>query len=847
MSFDKSNIDCKIVDATDGTKSLDELLVLSVADPDALIISRSGVIKSGKIISTPSKKWVWEENATDYTDFVNNVAVGDTLQLNPSVIVPVIRKEISHEESGVVWIYIITPEGQRKLKFFSSNQLWEYVLTEDIIYMQSGGVASPTTWNWEGYDNTIDYSDLIANSKVGDAIYYNDDGVYKYGIIINKYAFGTKSIYITTTYDRGFQVLLFSPSNGKYVSRSTYNINDYATKSGLSEISTKLDDKANKDGNYPLMSVGFANELIGDGGAVNQEFSFRPTAGEDRNVLNNSSARIESINGNSIVSNNEIINGNYGAIKTVGFNAFNGTYAKVCGGCPYYLGGNYTSLGFATEEGGTTEAITLPTSTESVGTTPSDRLYTPTQNGYLYAEGENININLSWDEYSHLNGTYKPYKFFIRDLSWIINYFPDGMRSAGSVRDEIRFNSTTQKWEAVQKVGVVDLGSLPWNIHNFGDETNQKYAFRGGNISGGISPVTWTKANLLMPKYTLVQGGNVHNVNYSYGAEYVNANLPCYLKIRDDSYTDAATFKAAMSGVMLNYELAVPIVTEIVEDINLDYDVSDYGTEELIVEEGKQSAPLNVDVVYQPNALATIKQVPDILKNIKNIHNDYAQKDGSYPNLSVGKADALNTPSGSILHSQFVRLGAVWNDSTKFWELNGLTDLTTSQMEKIWDAHITMGYCQTDARTNFPNNFWRTGGYNNQVLIPSKGLFASSYMEVFIGPAYFANLQTTFSNCEKLQRVDNLTMSYANGQSVANAFSGCTSLTELYMSNICRDIDLSYCPLTIDSIVYMITRSRTANNSVITLRSDIYQQAIADVRVQEALATYTNITLAEAE
>lgn len=572
-----------------------------------------------------TKKWVWEENATDYTDFVNNVAVGDTLQLNPSVIVPVIRKEISQEESGVVWIYIITPEGQRKLKFFSSNQLWEYVLTEDIIYMQSGGIASPTTWNWEGYDNTIDYSDLIANSKVGDAIYYNDDGIYKYGIIINKYAFATNAVYITTTYDMGFQVLLFSPSHGKYVSRRTYNINDYATKSKLSEISTKLDDKANKDGNYPLMTVGFANELIGDGGAVNQEFSFRPTAGEDRNVLNNSSARIESINGNSIVSNNEIINGNYGAIKTVGFNAFNGTYAKVCGGCPYYLGGNYTSLGFATEEGGTTEAITLPTSTESVGTTPSDRLYTPTQNGYLYAEGENININLSWDEYSHLNGTYKPYKFFIRDLSWIINYFPDGMHSAGSARDVIRFNSTTQKWEAVQKVGVIDLSSLTWtrSEHLYGGSSPSGFraSYTGFNFPNGTRELP----NLLCNKYTTITaneqaGTNVKNLTIS--AYYVQ---PTRINIIDNNYTEVDAFTSSLSGVMLNYELPTPIITEIVEDINLDYDVSDYGTEELIVEEGKQSAPLNVDVVYQPNALATIKQVPDILQRLKALESAVAQ------------------------------------------------------------------------------------------------------------------------------------------------------------------------------------------------------------------------------
>lgn len=500
---------------------------------------------------------------------------------------------------------------------------------------------------------------------------------------------------------------------------ATANANTAAERAN--EIADGIQDdlakKADIDKSYPKMTAGFAQEIVGDGSATPEEFSFRPTAGEDRNVANttyydgerNGVARIEKIKGNSVVANNcmggkighkgyfvtqyedgsflikrnpevtsgkyfsdffktgtkftnhkyaiiihyiaynivdggyiyidfynltnkqcgpnitqngegitttivicdntttdrpiisygpdgeeeiliksryaidltkmfgagnepttveefyqrlpkgidiseynedTIIDGNYGAIKTVGFNAFNGTYAKVCGGYSYYLGGNYTSLGFTTEEGGTTEAITIPTSTESVGTTPSDRLYTPLQDGYIYAEGENININISWGtEYGYLNGTYQPYKPFEKDLSWVAKYFPNGMRSAGSVRDEIRFNSTTQKWEAVQNVGV------------------RAYA----------------------------EG--------------------------DSEDTSVTT-----DGTNTNYALATPIVTEITEDINMDFDVSDYGTEELIVEEGKASAPIVADITYAPNALSTIKQVPDILKRLKALESAVAQQ-----------------------------------------------------------------------------------------------------------------------------------------------------------------------------------------------------------------------------
>ena len=79
----------------------------------------------------------------------------------------------------------------------------------------------------------------------------------------------------------------------------------------LQNIQDGVANKANKDGDYPKMTAGFAQEIVGDGSATPEEFSFRPTAGEDRNVANttyyegerNGVARIEKIKGNSVVWN----------------------------------------------------------------------------------------------------------------------------------------------------------------------------------------------------------------------------------------------------------------------------------------------------------------------------------------------------------------------------------------------------------------------------------------------------------------------------------------------------------------------------------------------------------------
>ena len=47
----------------------------------------------------------------------------------------------------------------------------------------------------------------------------------------------------------------------------------------------------------------------------------------------------------------------------------------------------------------------------------------------------------------------------------IRKYFPQGMKSAGTAHDEIRYNKTSGKWEKVVRIGVVDLGTFSWDYY----------------------------------------------------------------------------------------------------------------------------------------------------------------------------------------------------------------------------------------------------------------------------------------------------------------------------------------------------------------------------------------------
>lgn len=312
----------------------------------------------------------------------------------------------------------------------------------------------------------------------------------------------------------------------------------------------------------------------------------------------------------------EIVDANYKGIKTTGFNQFNGTYAKVLGGVKYYLGGTYTSIGYTTEEGGTTEAITIP----------SDKFYTPSQNGYIYAQGTDICINIAWDEYSALNGTYKPYKPFERDLSWVAKYFPNGMRSAGNVADEIRFNSTTQQWEAVQRVAVKTFTSASYiqSVNQYGI-VNVILA----HDNGWMQLYQNALFDTLTRQTSLI--GNTQTEGYLVAETSEGVTL--YARLGESklggSTLEAANNYLAKNPILCNYELAEPIVTPITEDVNLAYDVADYGTEQLIVAEGAQSAPLSAEIVYEPNVLASIKQVAAMLTRLDALETAMATMQAS--------------------------------------------------------------------------------------------------------------------------------------------------------------------------------------------------------------------------
>ena len=221
-----------------------------------------------------------------------------------------------------------------------------------------------------------------------------------------------------------------------------------------------------------------------------------------------------------------------------------------------------------------------------------------------------ICLNLSNSE---LNGKYFPYIKRVEDLSIIRKYFPQGMKSAGSAHDEIRYNKASGKWEKVVRIGEVDLGTLTWYYY-------ADYGF--------YAPLTneamWHTANFLsaLPydKKVTPSSGELKQLDkvMMLGAPNIGDSWANKVVIKDSAYTDTATFKAAMAGVILYYELAEPIITELDEADqfkDLDYQVWNCGTEKAIAE-GK-SAPLAADITYGFNAIGKIKELESLVAALR--------------------------------------------------------------------------------------------------------------------------------------------------------------------------------------------------------------------------------------
>jgi len=286
---------------------------------------------------------------------------------------------------------------------------------------------------------------------------------------------------------------------------------------------------------------------------------------------------------------------------------------------------------------------------------PSNAAYMTFYCGSEYGTTYNhdICINLAHD--NSRNGEYEAHldkttKLPLTEVTGIadgsttsVPVFPDGMKRVGNVYDEIKYEGG--ELVAYKRVGSVDLGTLYWARDN--TYSSGIYRFRTYDISTLIRLNTTSQ---IVPTWLVCAKYNNLSPDKTFGfpsfiGNGITVETAGAITIYDATYdtSAAATFKTAMSGVMLYYELAEPIryVLDRVQPIT---DFIWYGvdaTGEHLVEtmpyykEGQGTDTIKVDAMYGENINIMLRCTKTTGSDVLSPSRAYASLAWRIPNVDI--------------------------------------------------------------------------------------------------------------------------------------------------------------------------------------------------------------------
>lgn len=219
-----------------------------------------------------------------------------------------------------------------------------------------------------------------------------------------------------------------------------------------------------------------------------------------------------------------------------------------------------------------------------------------------------ICFNLSWD--GERNGEYEPYVKHSYPLD-------DSLTLRGIPKldsnNQLYYDGDTYAADGTvtRKYGVVDLGTLNWYLSTTGTSTF---------LCEDSYRTTTRAADFVCPKFA-----NSGIVSSDYMPDksiqlFSTGNYFAWAK--DSAYTDAASFKTAMSGVYLVYELATS-TTEEAEPYNEVQIVDDFGTEEYVT---TSLVPVGHNTKYPANLRSAIERVMEQVPEAPSANGTYTLK-----------------------------------------------------------------------------------------------------------------------------------------------------------------------------------------------------------------------------
>lgn len=178
-------------------------------------------------------------------------------------------------------------------------------------------------------------------------------------------------------------------------------------------------------------------------------------------------------------------------------------------------------------------------------------------------------VGMVYDIQLELGDTATDYSSFYQTACQIpeaIKALPGYGWSAGTAKNYIDYENKRY----VQCVQSVDLGTLGWGLNTTSAVGNHFYGYVRPLNFKYLGVFGTTIYNVLCSKYRTVPRSSNVFVDKTIAIDGVDV-IVSQIQVKDAAYPDATAFKQAMSGVMLYYELANPIITDISTLIDDDF------------------------------------------------------------------------------------------------------------------------------------------------------------------------------------------------------------------------------------------------------------------------------------
>lgn len=278
-------------------------------------------------------------------------------------------------------------------------------------------------------------------------------------------------------------------------------------------------------------------------------------------------------------------------------------FIKVVGGQSYYMNSSDSYSRFYWYDANK-NFISYQALNSKIGVAPNNAAYLRSfwTKSAVPDPANTVCINLSWSGYR--NGEYEPYVEHRYPLS------PVELRGITKLdsANNLYFDGDTYEKDGTvtRRYGIVDLGTLAWEK----DTTYNCFL----TISGTIADRKKGSVNIICSKYETYPQGRTSMPDKSITSSNVTDSNR--IAIKDTAYTDAASFKSAMSGVYLVYELETA-TTETANPFTDPQIVDDFGTEEYVdafataeTSPRDVTIPVGHETFYQANLRDKLQNLP---------------------------------------------------------------------------------------------------------------------------------------------------------------------------------------------------------------------------------------------